>query len=123
MHAFDYAQVYQFPTRVLSHQQSLLSDATNTVSDLPRPNLIYRCRLDELQSVISFDTAQKMRLPHEPASGSRYIVDRLPLRHSDKAATLQLARPHGNPGEKARIINVRAGPLMDRGLPFEHGGA
>lgn len=73
--------------------------------------------------MISFDMTQKMRLPREPASGSRYIVDRLPLRHLDKVATSQLARPHGNPGEKARIINVRAGPLMDRGLPFEHGVA
>lgn len=90
---------------------------------LSQPNLIYWCRLDELQTVISFDMAQKMRLPHELASGSRYIVDWLPLRHLDKVATLQLVRPHGNPGEKARIINVRAGPLMDRGLPSEHRGA
>lgn len=70
-------------------------------SGMAFPNLIYWRHLDKSQSVISFDVVQKMRLPRETASGSRYGADRLPLRHLGKvAATLQLVRPHQQSGRE-----------------------
>lgn len=95
------------------------------------PNLIYRRHLDKLQSVISFDAAQRTRrLPcaerplqeadsgRDARIGYHYVTwARLLLPCAARASAL---RQSGR--EKARIINVRAVPLMDRGPPSEHGG-
>lgn len=68
-------------------------DKNQAQSGTAFPNLIYRRHLDKSQSVISFDAAQKTRLPRE--TPLQEADTPIPLRHLGKvAATLQLARSH-----------------------------
>lgn len=99
---------------------SRLRHKNRAQSGMAFPNLIYWRHLDKSQSVISFDVVQKtlgyrarpLQEADTPRIGYHYVTwARLPPPCSSCVRT-------SNPGEKARIINVRAGPLMDRGSPI-----
>lgn len=116
----NYVHTYQLPTCGLTSSAATQRLHKNRAQPgMAFPNLIYWRHLDKSQSVISFDVVQKTRLPRErslqeadtPRIDYHYVTwARLPPCSSCVRTS--------NPGEKARIINVRAGPLMDRGSPI-----